>query len=208
MRRMRVEGNEPSQVVMRQTLAAARARRLRWMARGAPRPHGRRVVADSLTLCLAEAIAWCAPRADADEPERCLRSRELRPPLLWNRRDSAVASLVQQRSARLGRPRPAEARDLAGGRLLVHLPDDDLACGAAEGESRGFFDVFNTPPWDTWVAFGSGARGAVLVSWVPPCLVAAADAGIWANPEQCIVWLDREPELFDQHALLPTHRGA
>jgi hypothetical protein len=40
---------------------------------------------------------------------------------------------------------------LSGGRLLIYFPNHDLACGAAEQETAGFFDVNNVPPWDTWV---------------------------------------------------------
>jgi hypothetical protein len=40
---------------------------------------------------------------------------------------------------------------LLGGRLMVYFPDAALADGAAEVQSRGFFDVHNTPPWDTWI---------------------------------------------------------
>jgi len=43
------------------------------------------------------------------------------------------------------------------------LLEENLADGAAKHPSKGFFDVDNTPPWDTWVAFSHG----ILLSWVP-----------------------------------------
>ena len=85
--------------------------------------------------------------------------------------------------------------DLRGGRLLVYFPDAELADGAAEVESSGFFDVFNTPPWDTWVALRRDERGedrgysVYLVSWVPSVFLDLASAGIGVNPEECILWL-------------------
>ncbi|MGE0871284.1 MAG: hypothetical protein AB7P03_22175 [Kofleriaceae bacterium] len=92
---------------------------------------------------------------------------------------------------------PAELSQPDVGRLLVYFPDVNLCCGAAEHESHGFFDVENTPPWDTWIALGvdhnvtkTSPYRVYLVSWVPTELVELADAGIQANPEGCIRWLE------------------
>ena len=83
---------------------------------------------------------------------------------------------------------------LAGGRLLAYFPDAELSDGAAEAETRGFFDVNNAPPWDTWVALfrdegGDLSTSDCLVAWVPGALVESVDRGIYVNPEQCILWL-------------------
>ena len=78
--------------------------------------------------------------------------------------------------------------DLRGGRLLVYFPDAELADGAAEAESRGFFDAFNAPPWDCWVALLRDDRGedssysVYVLSWVPRVLLDLASAGIRVNP--------------------------
>jgi hypothetical protein len=114
-------------------------------------------------------------------------------------REFAVRAMVDHRPAVDRKVKDAKAvrvrDDLRDGRLLVYFPDEDLADGAAEAESAGFFDVFNTPPWDTWVALYEAnehdrAFSTYLVSWVPPVLVDVATAGIKVNPEECIVWLD------------------
>jgi hypothetical protein len=85
-------------------------------------------------------------------------------------------------------------RSIGGGRLLVYFPDDELADGAAETESEGFFDGHNAPPWDTWVAMvedaGRSNRNPYLVAWVPKEFTAHAQRGIDVNPEKCICWLD------------------
>lgn len=150
-------------------------------------------------LATAQAIAWCHPRADAADPAGSLRSAQLRPPLL-TRRGRAVRCVVDCRGytdAATKAAVPVRAiGDLRGGRLLVYFPDEELSDGAAEAESAGFFDVFNTPPWDTWIALFGDERqedkafSVYLVSWVPPTLIDAADAGINVNPEECIRWLD------------------
>jgi hypothetical protein len=90
-------------------------------------------------------------------------------------------------------PTKSVERSLAGGRVLVYFPDDELADGAAEVQSEGFFDVHNTPPWDTWLAMaedvGRSERNPYLLAWVPDELIHLAQWGIDVNPEECILWL-------------------
>ncbi len=90
--------------------------------------------------------------------------------------------------------RAVPAGSLEGGRLLIYFPDLDLADGAAEAESRGYFDVNNAPPWDTWIAMVMDAGGdekyPYLVSWVPREFLSAVQKGIDVNPEQCIRWIE------------------
>jgi hypothetical protein len=145
---------------------------------------------------LQQAAAWCAAHASAVEPQTSLRSVELRPRVLENGYESTVVSVCWQREAALrqdDRARKGLGAKPAG-RLLVYLPDSDLADGAAEIESGGFFDVHSCPPWDTWVAFSavrqdSGSAMNILIAWVPAALESHAASGIDANPE-CIRWLD------------------
>jgi hypothetical protein len=93
---------------------------------------------------------------------------------------------------------------LADGRLLVYFPNADLCDGAAEAVSNGFFDVYNTPPSGTWVAFVSEPEvkdisySEYLIAWIPPALIELAAAGIMVNPEECIKWLDESAVSFTQ----------
>ena len=122
-----------------------------------------------------------------------LRSPELQPSLALSEagthqaRERIVHSVISKRSELIrtlqhlqANPHPAQ------GRLLRYWPEENLADGAAEYASVGFFDTDNTPPWDTWVAFSSG----MLVSWVPGELLELVTRGIDANPEGCIAWVD------------------
>lgn len=150
---------------------------------------------------LAQTIFWCAPRADLSNPASSLRTPQLRPRLLEENRFSAVESVANARELFGGvEIRKATIPDnLAGGRLLIYFPNDDLACGAAEQQTEGFFDVNNVPPWDTWVAYLQDARSVesydteYLIAWIPREFVALADEGINVNPEQCIQWLADTP---------------
>ncbi len=87
-------------------------------------------------------------------------------------------------------------RALDSGRLLVYFPNDELADGAAQDSSAGFFDTHNCPPWDTWVAMIEERRelrrypSPYLLAWVPRELVEHTTWGIDQNPEGCIVWLE------------------
>jgi hypothetical protein len=67
----------------------------------------------------------------------------------------------------------------------------------SEVETKGYFDVNNTPPWDTWVALldAPNARHweSSLIAWVPPAFVPLVRAGINVIPEQCVLWLDDCP---------------
>lgn len=146
---------------------------------------------------LAEAIAWCLPRASVRDPRHSLRSAELFPDLLAPDRASVVRQLCQARHIKLSNSRLERVRtseDLMGGRLLVYFPERNLADGAAELESRGFFDGNNIPAWETWVGlFQSDSQDpsqkVYLVAYVPPALLEIAGIGIEANPELCINWL-------------------
>jgi hypothetical protein len=144
---------------------------------------------EPLWLAIARTIRWAAPRTNIRDPQRCLRSELARPRTLEKDYFAAVAMACLPRRVDVVTP---AARDLAGGRLLIYFPDLDLCCGAAEAESQGFFDVWNCPPRDTWVACIQETSGPdpYLLAWVPPALIPLADRGIQVNPEQCILWLD------------------
>jgi len=72
------------------------------------------------------------------------------------------------------------------GRLLLYEPLETVDDGAASASSQGFFDVEDAPPWDTWFVYSGGS----IFCWVPDSLVQKAQAGIDANPVDCIHWCD------------------
>ena len=123
-----------------------------------------------------------------------LRSSQLKPGLPADRYPSdfdwfnAVGELVVTRSYVLKREWSEKVSNYAkGGRILLYFPEENLADGAAQVSSGGFYDADNVPPWDVWVGYSNGA----LVSWVPPALIEVAQMGIDANPENCIRWFDQ-----------------
>lgn len=146
---------------------------------------------DPFWSSLSATISWCFPRIDVSNPATCLRSPQTRPRLFTTSHLDTVREALQ---GRYPLPEPlTQAGDLRGGRLVVYFPDQDLADGAAEAESRGFLDVNNTPPWDTWVAFiqtHGDSHDSHLIAWIPREFISLVEAGIRVNPEECIVWLD------------------
>jgi hypothetical protein len=160
---------------------------------------------------LTETIFWCRDAGSPSEPRMSLRAFKptiLAPP---HRQVSGVSTSRSLRLWSSGTRDLSPISDLCGGRLLAYFPEENLADGVAEVESRGFFDVNNVPPHDTWVwlvrnvrsfAHQDGTKGEMeadyLVAWVPPDFIGLASGGIEVNPEQCIQWLDTIDDAFTQ----------
>ena len=160
------------------------------------------VLAVDLRLRLAEVIAWCTYVLEGEASLRkplkdWLRNPELAPEVpigsLQNgaERLRLIAYVAEKRATLLHQfkrypDRPAS--DLAKGKILLYAPDENLCDGAAEYQSKGFFDVDNVPPWDTWLAI----EDSDLIAWVPPSFCTVAQAGVDVNPEQCIWWADEK----------------
>ena len=106
-----------------------------------------------------------------------------------NERKDLVLALVQKRSELLrskGQGTLADRESKDEGRMLVYSPSENVEDGASEVASGGFFDVYDAPPWDVWVAYSDCS----LLAWVPPQLIGLAQSGIDVNPVGCIRWLD------------------
>jgi hypothetical protein len=145
---------------------------------------------DEFRIRLTEAIAWVSRLESLKAPGDSLRIIKAEP-RFFSSEKWTVEDICRDRRRLLGLPPRMPAPDLAGGRLLIHIPDENLSDGAAHGATDGFFDNNNVPAWDTWVAYFYESSGLnYLVSWVPPELIDLVGKGIWANPELCITWLD------------------
>ncbi len=157
---------------------------------------------EAFEACLLQAQAWCAPRANQREPAKCLRSEDLKPVALLGKGPESrrvyanqdlgkvVAHLNKTRSKLLHRP--STGPRTVPGKILVFWPEETVHCGASEASSEGFFDLDDTPPWDTWFWYGPTAQVSPgIYAWVPEDLVQIAERGIDANPVQCMQWLGK-----------------
>ena len=128
-----------------------------------------------LRLSLLDAVIWATGKADLSNPRDCLRTEALRPYVFNDSRHATVRDVVCARHTQLveaGRvPDVAfntmsnEHPDaLAGvwsmmppalgyGKLLVWERDLTIDDGLGESLTKGYLDISDMPPWDTWVAY-------------------------------------------------------
>ena len=79
---------------------------------------------------------------------------------------------------------PDEAELSSQGKLLLYMPLENVSDGAASASSLGFYDLEDAPPWNTWFLYSK----ETIFSFVPNALIRSAQAGIDANPVDCIRW--------------------
>jgi len=149
-----------------------------------------------------DAVLWFAIRAGAGQPlAHALRTPALEPDLEESASlpalAAALAVLAERRAERVAAAAPRAPEVSAPGRLLICEFNMSIGSGESEVASRGFFDVMDRPPWDTWlVAFGRTHHSQpdqpieCLLSWVPETAVETVDAGVRANRCRCLRWLD------------------
>ncbi len=118
-------------------------------------------------------------------------------PKVLKERQALVDEIAKKRRTLLkeSRTEPSQITEAPFiGRLLVYEPDQNLSDGAASLASEGFFDAENAPPWDIWLVCVTEAirrkKRSYLLAWVPPEFLELATAGIEANPEECIRWVE------------------
>ena len=116
---------------------------------------------------LAETVAWCQRRAALGNLADSLRSPALAPPPATSWPDS-LRAVADNRLQQLGRSWRRSLEPLGGGLLLLYFPAPPDSEGHARAVSAGYFDVRDTPPWDTWVAYVEERMRSYLVAWVPP----------------------------------------
>jgi hypothetical protein len=116
---------------------------------------------------LAETVAWCQRRAALGNLPDSLRSAPLAPPpaTSW---PASLRAVADNRLQQLGRSWRRSQDALGGGLLLLYFPAPPSSEGSTGIASAGYFDVRDTPPWDTWVAFVEERMRSYLVAWVPP----------------------------------------
>jgi hypothetical protein len=102
--------------------------------------------------------------------------------------------------------------ELGGGRLLLYFPEACLSDGAAEVETGGYFDVENTPPWDSCIALIEDTNASLdhaqfLLACVPPAFLPIFARAFQVTIDDSLQWLT---ERYTNALELPDHyaRGA
>ncbi len=159
--------------------------------------NARETLADDLEAQIAEAARWGALRCAEGGSAASLWEHDLAPRPLETNRWHALHDVGALRRALL--PRGGTVDAAARGRFLLYFPDADQADGAAATASEDFFNDYNCPPLGTWIGYFDDATdeavadpdySGYLLCWVPESYLALASAGVNANPEACIRWLD------------------
>lgn len=161
---------------------------------------------EALRRRIAETAAWCEPRASVKQARDGLRSPQLAPAgeawirargdlqvMIAGARRDLIEDVAERRAALLGEagPRTDAARR---GRLLLYSPHGTGWDGAAEYVTNGFFDEYETPPWDCWVAWLEEAAesqeqfSSGLLCWIPPKVFVIAEDGAAVSPTESLVW--------------------
>lgn len=179
-----------------------------------------RTLTKQLSERLAKRVALAPDESVAELVERQAQEfsslYQVEAPAIQAERQAIVDALSDERARLLEiantYPDPREtdllASSLAGGRLLICAGlDESVIDGAAEAESRGFFDVNDLAPWDTWICYvpqQHGADGAIdqasfVMSWVPSVFLDLVEAGIRVNPVGCILWAEEDDSPYTRY---------
>ena len=160
-----------------------------------------------LLKSLNETVCWCRSRVDVTNPKYCLRSDELRPPAEFGRpqerephedvdimvEERFVIHVLQERTRLLdesNRGSRVHGPPSAEGRLLAHFVGHSNHNNLTADYSGGYFDFWDTPPWDTWVHWVD--QEDLLVSWVPPEFVNIVAKAISIEVCGMLTWVDEE----------------
>jgi hypothetical protein len=82
------------------------------------------------------------------------------------------------------------------GRFLMYSPLHSTMDALASGETTGFFDDSDAPPFTTWLGFANLSDKAIgryegyLVCWIPELFVSIADQGVLASLGKSLFWAD------------------
>lgn len=82
---------------------------------------------------------------------------------------------------------PLDNRTFKGEILVVEL-DNTLKDGASESCTKGFIDLNDCPPIDTWFYLTEGNVGRILYAWIPQQFVSVVQDGIDVNVTGLFRW--------------------
>ena len=169
-----------------------------------------------LRLSLLGAVIWATGKADLSNPTDCLRTDSFRPYIFNDNRRTTVQDVVHARHRELvetGRIPdvalntmsdehpdvfagvwPMMPADLGHGKLLVWERDLTIDDGLGEFVTKGYLDMSDMPPWDTWVAYVSPdddemAKAGYLISFVPSAFVPWVGEAVEGNVYGALYWL-------------------
>jgi hypothetical protein len=154
------------------------------------------------------AAAWVSHQPIADWRSQAFRSAQLLPQGNYEAtfapqfvRPSVAAAFVdaviKNRRSLIMRDREVSSSKTQSldGRLLRHNFGETTYSLDPMQLSDGYFDRYDIPAWDTWIAYVNDLDGRdrpieYLLSWVPQMLIEQVDRAVKASFEENIMWLD------------------
>ena len=106
--------------------------------------------------------------------------------------------MVLARRALMG---PCDAPSSCPGELLLWAPEWDNFDGHLEAESGGFFDVNDSPPWETWVGWFTHPLDPTEwygLAWIPDRFVEPVTQALEVETTEVVKWAK---ELRTSHRL-------
>ncbi len=164
-----------------------------------------------LLVWIAETSVYSAQKVNIDQPKSSLRSLPMQIVPFHNSRFDYIYEVSKLRDNWLRRNKIVidsfPINLVKNGRFLVYYPELNLADGAANVATNGFFTNHNLPPWDCWVDYfeeqiledasvWNKSMRNYLLSWIPNELVRHVDKGVKVNPEKCIQWLSESDTMI------------
>jgi len=162
-------------------------------------------VSPTILRTVLETAIWCSSRQFSGSS---FRSPELNPSAILDvpsfSRSSEIEAWIEKKRSCYGKAiswinetrstllsrKGTEISDtidvLSDTKLLLYEPLETVSDGAAEALSWGFYDLEDAPPWDTWFLYEDHS----IFCCVPEFAVTRAQAGIDANPVDCIHWAE------------------
>jgi hypothetical protein len=89
-----------------------------------------------------------------------------------------------------------EAVSYSKGKFLIYSPLLSTFDALANGETSGFFDESDAPPWTTWLGFFNftnvdlNESEGYLVAWIPEAFISIAENGMSVCLGQSLFWAD------------------
>ena len=152
--------------------------------------------ATEIFTAIQETSAWCLHHWNASEPRVSLRSVILQPNLFEDNHYHKVKYVIYARKYELEKLGIiSDHQFLNKGKILIYEPYSNIADCLSEAETKGYFDAYDCPPWDTWVGYISLNDGnSYVLSWVLNENIPIVNAGFEVNPVECFYWLDSAKE--------------
>lgn len=92
--------------------------------------------------------------------------------------------------------RGIESHESKTGRFLIYSPLHAMMDALADGETDGFFDEADAPPYTTWLGFLNLSNNIIkryegyLIAWIPSHYIFLANQGVDVSLGQSLFWAD------------------